>query len=203
MASLKELRTWLDKQKGKKEQINLDIKRLRTEIKEKQAELVNVEKAHEIIKLVGFKTQQSLQYHISDITSLAMEAVIPDPYKLEIVFVERRNKYECDILFSRNDKQLDPMDSSGGGAVDIAAFALRIAAWSMSTPRKRNVIILDEPFRFVSVDLQEKASQMLKEISKRLGIQFIIVSHQAVLTKFADRVFEVSIKNGVSKIEMS
>jgi DNA repair exonuclease SbcCD ATPase subunit len=95
------------------------------------------------------------------------------------------------------------LTASGGGAVDVAAFALRIASWSMAQPHSRNTIILDEPLRFLSVDLQEKASTMIKEVSDKLGIQMILVTHNDTLASFADRVFNVSIKKGVSKVIQS
>ena len=148
------------------------------------------------------QTQQTLQFHISDITSLALEAVFPDPYALQVEFIQRRNKTECDLYFVRDGEKVDPLSASGGGAVDVAAFALRIASWSMTKPRTRNVIILDEPLRFLSANLQERASSMIKELSDKLGIQFIVVTHEPILANYADRTFNVSIKNGISKIEI-
>ena len=147
-------------------------------------------------------TQQQLSFHISDITSLALEAVFPDPYALQVEFIQRRNKTECDLYFVRDGEKVDPLSASGGGAVDVAAFALRIASWSMTKPRTRNVIILDEPLRFLSANLQERASSMIKELSDKLGIQFIVVTHEPILANYADRTFNVSIKNGISKIEI-
>jgi ABC-type sugar transport system ATPase subunit len=83
----------------------------------------------------------------------------------------------------------------------VAAFALRIASWSMQKPKSRNVIILDEPLKYLSENYQEKGSAMIKEISQRLGIQFIIVTHEQTLASYADKVFEVSIKKGVSQVK--
>ena len=85
--------------------------------------------------------------------------------------------------------------------MDVAAFALRIASWSMSMPHSQNTIILDEPLRFLSADCQEKASAMIKELSQRLGLQFIIVTHESVLASYADKVFETSIRKGVTRIK--
>lgn len=191
-------KTYLAKEMGKEQFIQQSIKQKTIQLSANKTDLVRHEKAHEIIKEVGSKTQELLQVQISDITSLAMEAVFEDPYKLEVLFVERRNNNECDLLFERDGQLMKPLDASGGGAVDVAAFALRIASWSLSSPSLRNVIILDEPMRFLSRNLQEKASQMIKQISKKLGIQFIIVTHEAKLTESADRVFEVGQVNGVS-----
>ena len=193
-------RNLLERQKGKKIQIEQDINTLKDTVKQLKRNLIRHEKAREIIREVGMQTQQQLQFHISDITSLALEAVFPDPYKLIVEFVQRRNKTECDLYFERDGEKVDPLTASGGGAVDVAAFALRIASWSMQQPRSRNVIILDEPLRFLSTDLQEQASIMIKEISEKLGIQFIIVTHEDTLASYADKVFRVSIKNGKSKV---
>jgi DNA repair exonuclease SbcCD ATPase subunit len=194
-------RNQLERKKGQKLQLEKSVSTLTDEISELKRSLRRHEQAREIIREVGLATQQQLQFHISDITSLALEAVFNDPYELKVEFVQRRNKTECDLLFSRDGNDIEPKSASGGGAVDVAAFALRIASWSMQTPRSRNVIILDEPMRFLSVDLQERASLMIKEISKKIGVQFIIVTHSNVLTTFADKTFEVTLNKGISKVK--
>ena len=198
--NLQAIRNNLEQAKGKKIQIEQSIQKLEKEVKLAGRDLRQHEKAREIIKVVGLQTQQHLQFHISDITSMALEAVFNDPYKLVTEFVERRNKTECDLFFERDGNKVDPLTASGGGTVDVAAFALRIASWSMEFPHSNNAIILDEPMRFVSVDKQEQASLMIKEISKKLGIQFIIITHEPTLAAHADKIFYSHIKKGISKI---
>lgn len=192
MSNIQQLRNKLERQKGKQAQIQKDINRLEDSLKTKNKSLIKHEQAKEIIRKVGMETQQQIQVNISDITSLALEAVFPDPYELKVNFIQRRNKTECDLTFVRDGNEIDPIEASGVGAIDVAAFALRIASWSMNVPHTRNTIILDEPFRFLSANYQEQASTMLKELSKRLGIQFIIVTHEEVLASYADRTFVVS-----------
>lgn len=202
MNKIQTYRNQLEQQKGQKAQLDRTIATLRDELRTGKRNLHRHEQAREIIREVGLATQRELQFHISDITSLALEAVFPDPYALSVEFVQRRNKTECDLFFVRGDDKIDPLTASGGGAVDVAAFALRIASWSMARPRSRNVIVLDEPLRFLSVDLQERASMMIKELSEKLGLQFIIVTHENTLASYADRVFEVSIRKGVSQVKV-
>lgn len=199
--TIQQLRQSLERQQGQKIQIERSIDQLKTDLTENKRSLRRHEQAREIIRTVGIETQRQLQFHISDITSLALEAVFDDPYELKVEFVERRNKTECDLKFVRGDMEIDPMTASGVGAVDVASFALRIASWSMMRPRTRPTIILDEPFRFLSENYQDKASQMLKELSEKLGLQFIIVTHEQTLSSYADRTFEVSIHKGVSKVK--
>ena len=203
MNGIQPYRNLLEQQKGQAFQIEKSLSTLQDELREKKRSLTRHEQAREVIREVALKTQEKLQFHISDITSLALEAVFHEPYKLEVEFVQRRNKTECDLYFVRHGEKMDPLSASGGGAVDVAAFALRIASWSMARPRTRNVIILDEPLRFLSADLQERASAMIKEVSKKLGIQFILVTHESILASYADRIFETSIQKGKTKIQMT
>jgi len=200
MSSIQHLRNHLEQQKGKKAQIQKSITSLNLSTKEKKKDLRRHEQAREVIREVGLKTQSQLSFHISDITSLALDAVFNDPYSLVAEFVQRRNKTECDLYFERDGNRVDPLSASGGGAVDVAAFALRVASWSMQRPKSRSTLILDEPLRFLSADHQEKASVMIKELSKKLGIQFIIITHEPILASYADKIFEVKIRKGVSEI---
>jgi DNA repair exonuclease SbcCD ATPase subunit len=200
MSRIHELRTAYERQRGRQQEILSTIDALRREGLELKKLKRRTEEAREIIRFVAQKTQEQLSYHISDITSLAMEAVFPNPYSLVVEFVQRRNRTECDLLFERDGLRIDPLSASGVGAIDVASFALRIASWSMAVKRTRPVIILDEPFRYLSENYQPLASAMLKEVSQKLGIQFIIVTHEMVLAEHADKVFQVSIKKGVSKV---
>lgn len=200
MNRIQTLRNRLEQQKGQRAQIEHSIQDLTDEVRDHRRSLRRHEQAREVIREVGLKTQQQLQYHISDITSLALEAVFDDPYELVAEFVQRRNKTECDLYFQRDGSKVDPLSASGGGAVDVAAFALRVASWSMQHPRSRNVLIMDEPLRFLSTDHQEKASTMIKEISKRLGIQFIIITHETILATYADKTFQTKIRKGITTV---
>lgn len=199
--NLSDLRKTIEQKKGKKFELEDSIQVLETKVQDLEKYLTDLEKARTIINIVGMETQQQLQFHISDIASLALESIFKEPYKLVLDFVERRNKTECDIFFERNNERFDPLDASGGGSVDVASFALRIASWSMAIHRTRNVIILDEPLRFLSAEYQENASEMIKEISTKLGIQFIIITHEPILASYADKVFTVSNRKGITRVK--
>ena len=149
-------------------------------------------KAREVINIVAKETQQQLEMRITNIVTMALAAVFPDPYEFKLVFNERRNQTEADLLLVRNGEELSPVDGAGGGVLDVVSFALRIAVLLMSGYRR--VIILDEPFRHLSADLQSKASEMMKMLSDKLGIQFIMVSHEEGIIDCADNI--ITIKKG-------
>jgi DNA repair exonuclease SbcCD ATPase subunit len=203
--TLQELRYKLEQKKGERSQIERTITSLQEQISEGKKSLRAHEKARTVLQEVGLKTQQQLSYNVSAIASLALETVFDTPYKLELEFVERRNKTECDIYFVRDDVKLDPF-SGGGGVIDVAAFALRVALWTMQQPKTRPTMILDEPFKHLKGEVaNRKMLEMVSKISKKLGIQIIMVSDERVnretTVEFANKLFETSIIKGKTKIQ--
>jgi hypothetical protein len=97
------------------------------------------------------------------------------------------------------EKNLNPIGFTGGGVLDITCFALRIAFWSLR--KNRNTIVIDEPFRNLhGVKELEKCSDMVKMLSDKLGLQFLMVSDVELVNKAADRIFNVDLVNGVSVV---
>lgn len=178
------------------------IERRREQLVDNKRRSKNLEEALLILQQVGMKTQQELEFQISEIVSLALSSVFDDPYEFKIEFVPRRGKTEADLYFLRDGEKYFPLDDNGGGTVDVASFALRVALWNLSRPKTRNVLILDEPFKFLSSEHLSRASEMLKMISERLKIQIIMVTHIPELIDSADKVFTVTKnKKGISQIK--
>lgn len=200
MSILDEYKYAVERKIGQMEQIEKRISELEKDrvAYKKDAELSS--KAQEIIQSVAKATQEELEYHISDLVSLALASVFDNPYKLDVKFEIKRGKTECQLSFVRGDVSIHPMTASGGGAVDIASFGLRVALWSLSRPRTAPILLIDEPFKHLSRNMHGKASEMLSTISKRLGVQIIMVSHSDDLIDCADKTFIVNIKNGVSNV---
>jgi ABC-type cobalamin/Fe3+-siderophores transport system ATPase subunit len=155
-------------------------------------------KARVISQTVAENTQKQLEYHISHLVTMALSSVFPAPYEFKLSFVQKRNKTEAKLLFLKNGNESDDILNTGGGGVsDVASLALRISLWSIN--KTRPVLLLDEPMKFLhSPEYQEKASQMIKEVCEKLGLQIIMISDQKDILKYADNVIEIKNINGVS-----
>jgi ABC-type glutathione transport system ATPase component len=197
------LRQRVERLKGSRDNTQARRDKTSIEVKELTDRALHISEARELLATVALETQEQLRYHISEIVSLAMDAVLDDPYELEVDFVPKRGKTECELWFSRDGERVKPMDASGGGAVDVAAFALRVAIWSLRAQRTRPTIVLDEPFRFLSTNLQPRAANMLKELSDKMDLQFVMVTHSLALAEGADKVIQVRMGKGKSKVEES
>jgi DNA repair exonuclease SbcCD ATPase subunit len=186
----------LNQAKGKLKALQKEQLEYTAKAKTNRSRMLALEKALVFVQDVAQKTQEQLVIHIQDVVNTALDTCFPDEYQFNLVFEIKRNKTEARLVFMKNGFEIDPMEASGGGVVDVASFALRIAAWSLGATS--NTICLDEPMKFLSRDLQPRAGEILKEISTKLGLQFIMVSHVADIIQSADRVFDIGLNKGIS-----
>lgn len=190
--------------KGMKYQIDKDVENLKFKHNEISERLKLLEESQVFLQKIAQETQEHLRFQIEDIVNLALETCFPGEYTFQVLFNISRGKTDAELVFfdQKSGRQVDPMNASGGGVVDLTTFALRIACYALENGTD-NVIILDEPFRFLSRDLQQRAGEILKTLSKRMNLQIIMVSHISEIIDVADKIFEVK-KNsdGISEIKV-
>lgn len=191
------------KSKGIVFQIDKEMEQCGTKKEELENRLKLIETSQAFLQKVAQETQEHLKFQIEDIVNLALETCFPGEYTFQILFNISRGKTEAELVFldQKTGRQVDPMEASGGGVVDLTTFALRIACYALEQGTD-NVIVLDEPFRFLSRDLQERAGEILKTLSEKMGLQIIMVSHIGEIIDVADKVFEVKKGDtGISKVK--
>lgn len=182
----------------KEESVRFDLSEAITLLAKHEKTMLATERARVILQQVAANMQKSLEFHIANVVTMALASVFDDPYEFKVQFETRRNQTEVDFFFLRNGNEIDPIDNSGCGAIDVAALALRMAVWNISNSRA--LLILDEPMKFLSRDMQSRCSALLSDLSKQLDIQLLMVTHISELIEEADRIFQVKLVNGVSKI---
>jgi len=182
-------------------------------VKDKTEYLANLEKAQAFIQNVAKKTQEQLKYHIEDIVQLALDSIFPHEYRFSIDFEVKYGKTSCNLIFKNNGYEIDIMKAAGGGVVDIASLALRVAIWSIG--KTDNVLVLDEPIKNIQpASLQMEAWDIIQKLSQQLNLQFIIITNstnngEALEYNDTTKVFTVVKENefignnsfGISKIK--
>jgi len=204
--NLQSLREKLDLKKGGRAVVLRDIEAETKRADELTEEIGHSRRAQELIQVVAEMTQKQLEYRVSELVGLAMGFVFDDPYDVALRFVPRRGKTDCTFNFLRNDEIVHPTYQSGFGAVNIAGFGCRIGCMSLSDPKPRPVLILDEPFpNLKGIEANARAIQMVKRVSDNMGIQVLMVSDERApieeIEDGADRVFHVDIRHdGISRL---
>ena len=134
--------------------------------------------ATQILRDLYEQTQERFHGQIMQIVSYCLQEVFGDgAYQFKIVFEQKRNQVESKIVFVRNGEEFDPIIASGGGTIDVAAFALRMAVIYLTRKTLRSIMILDEPFRYLSEEYRPKVAALLEKLSEEFDFQFIMVTH--------------------------
>jgi DNA repair exonuclease SbcCD ATPase subunit len=199
MSRLDEIVAWHKRMEVEKAFLEKQIRGKEDRIAVLKKEHEITEKARAVIQCVAQDTQKQLEFHLSHLVTMALHTIFDDPYDLSVEFVQRRGKTEVDILFSKNGEKIDPLSASGGGVVDVASLFLQISLLTLMMPKRRNILFLDEPLRFLKGEgYPEKGMEVIKEISEKLGMQIVMVSHIPEFIESADRTFLIEQKDGVS-----
>ena len=192
MPDINRLKQLFLQSKGMKKQVENNLIQNKATLDNLNNRIKLLEQAQAFLQKVAQDTQSQLKFQIEDIVNLALETCFPNEYEFQLQFNIARGKTDAELVFlsQKTGRPIDPMNASGGGVVDLTAFALRIASYALEQGVD-NVIILDEPFRFISRDLQARAGEILKSLSTKLGLQIVMVTHIGQMIDVADKVFEV------------
>lgn len=135
--------------------------------------------ARSLLQEVAAGVQAQAHAKIASVASRCLEAVFgEDAYRLKIDFRQKRGKTEAALMFERNGLVLEnPLDEGGGGQVDVAAFALRLACLVLAKPRRRRFLVLDEPMPNLNgAEYQGRVADLLLTLADELDVQFLIAS---------------------------
>ncbi len=183
------MRDKLQRIKGQKDILEKQLADKEEELQTKHQWYQDAMKAQTLIHKAAKESQEQIRYNIVTPVTTALQTVFGDEFEFEMEFDTSNNNTVCKMYLTKDGEEYSILDSSGYGYADVISFALRVAVWTLT--KNRNVLILDEPFKFVSKDYWETTGQMIKEISDKLGIQIIMVTHNDVLADFADKTFIV------------
>jgi DNA repair exonuclease SbcCD ATPase subunit len=204
--TISRLRQRLEQQRGQFQAIQQSLIAQEIEQERLRLEALEIEEAGLILGVVAKKTQEQIGIYLDDMVSVGTEAVFPHDtdYRFAADFVQRRGQTEVDLMLAdSHGNRIRPSDQDGGGLVDVVAFLLRVALWTLGRDT-RPVIILDEPFRNLhGREDQRRASELIKRLSERLGLQFIIITGEdegPELLAGADQTILVRKVHGSSKI---
>jgi len=181
---------------------NNEVKNLdsyNSEMGELELNLEDHKKVREVYQQAAIFTQEYLEEHISSIVTHAIKSVFYEKdITFKVKFDKKRNSSECNLYILDEGEEYDILEDKGFGVADIASFALRVAYILLDSVD--NVLIMDEPMRNLDKDRMVYASKMISELSRRLNIQFILVTHSDELTDAADKVTVLKLKGKVTEI---
>lgn len=185
----------------RREVLMSDLERKESERKRHAERLEAVEAVQAVLQQAAQETQEQLRYQLTDIVQSTIDTVFPGRYKFCIEFDVSRGKSSASMYLEKNGLRLDPMVSNGGGVGDLVALGLRMACWVIG--RTDNVLIMDEPYKNLSANFRPIMGEILKNLSRRLGLQIILVTHDTEIISNADKVFTLGLKGDRTVVKES
>lgn len=156
--------------------------------------LTHTEAARVVIQDVSQALQQQAHTRIAAVVTKCLAAIFDEPYQFLIAFDRKRGKTEAVLKLKRGELILDePLNEAGGGVIDVAAFALRLAALTLQRPRLRRLLVMDEPFKCIrGKRYRERVRHLLQALAAEFGMQFVIcVDHEAYPQFMLGKVIEI------------
>ena len=198
---MRDLKLRLDKAVATRDYLKSSIREKRLKVQSIQSDVEVMEKARYVLSEVAKLTQEKVQGYIESLVSTAIRSVFDRPFEFKMKFERKRNKMECRPVVIENGQEYDPENDMGGSIIDIVSFALRVVLWGMQKPRSRNVLVVDEPMKNLG-SLVSLGGEMLREISHKLGLQLIVITHEPALADIADRTYTVERVAEHSEVKM-
>jgi len=162
-------------------------------------EVLDLEEMLDISRKAAALVQDDLATKLSGIVTKALTTVFEEPGEFVAEFVERRSVSECDLLLRQGGHDYDILRSRGGGMADVISTTLQMSFILLSGVGR--VLIADEPCRHLSTEAQERFAQVMKHLAAEFGFTLIFVTHAQAFLDAADRVFAVSMVDGITKIK--
>lgn len=173
----KELSNKVSEFKGRLWTAQRSLENSEKELTETKAHLEASNQLKVIIQQVAKETQDKLRLRFEAIVQACLDAVFPGAYKFMMEFVSRRGQVEVDMWLDHDGTRMDPLDSNGGGVVDVMSIALRLCCLTLSTNSK--LLLLDEPFGHLRGEARERLGELLSIISEKLNVQIFMVGDVA------------------------
>ncbi len=178
------------------------IVRLTSKITELEGEKTQLVKAAALIdKVIQIVSQNGIG-KIESIVSDGMRRVFNDP-TLTLV-VEKKSQARGNVyrLLVQKDggEPYDPMNSYGGGVVNVISFLLRIIL--IKRFRLAKLLVLDEQFNNVSAQYLPNVSAMLRTMTDNHGYTILAISHQKQLALTADKIYRLAEEGDLPRLEV-
>lgn len=191
MVSAPDLSRSIQIQQGRKQTIQQNKHNLDTSISTQEESITNHEKALTILQELESTWRGVYEEALAALGTKGLSAIWQKDIQVVLESSVKRGVANLDIVLVKEGQKVRIKGGSGGSIAQILTVILRILITTSSRPALRPLLALDEPFSQVAEEHRPALGQLLKELTSRLGLQLLFVSHERELADYADVVYEV------------
>lgn len=154
------------------------------------------EQALAVLQQVEQNQRGVFEEALAGVVSYGLSVIFESPLRIKVISDVKRGVTSLKLTITDGEVETDILDFEGGSTIHVLTMLLRVLLVVSARPVMRRLLILDEPFSWVSAEYRPALCALLKELSARLDIQFLIVSHEEELLDAADMAYLVEKKDG-------
>ena len=184
------------------QRISSEVSKLQEAVEDAHQQAITQRKAQVLLQQAADSLQQNIKNALTLLCTAALKDVFHDKrVSFGVEFIPQKHTTAVEMYIEEDGIRYDPLESRGHGMADLLTFALRVSIMALQA-NMRKVLIMDEPFTRISAEYRDRAIEFVKTVSEQTGTQIILVTHIPELAERADKVFKVTMNNGVSKVEV-
>lgn len=147
------------------------------------------------------KFSESSLKKLEDLLSLGLQRIFQDrDYKVEIKVSEKRASKCADLYLIDNGHPFLMRDSCVAGGI-LVVVGFLIQAFYVANLDIAKILFLDEALSNISTQYLDNFFAFVKELSLKIGLTVILITHDTRFLEYADRIYKVS--DGVYTLEVS
>lgn len=173
-----------------------DVKRLRLRIASLEDQKVLAVKAQGVLDRVCQTVASKGIGRIERVTTKGLRTVFGPNISLVIEGTEGVKGTTYKLQIKDGDVLGDPMETFGGGVVNVTSLLLRVILIKKFGLAK--FIALDESMNNVSKEYTPRVSELLRVLAKDHNYKILAITHQPILAEAADKIYRVSKVKGQS-----
>ena len=153
-----------------------DYKVMREKLRIAEQEISDYEAINAILECVQQAEHESTIGVYEKLLTALIEDTLDNNRKIKMNLAIERGMPALEIYSEKEEGKLEDIYSSNGGSINnIVSVGLR--AISLIRSKKRRLLILDESDCWLKGDYIPKFGSVIQQLSERLGIQIVMISH--------------------------
>jgi len=175
-----------------------NLSKLQVEVKGLEEEQDLLTKTEKLLKFLTDKAAKNDLAKMDKLITYGLNKVFTDrdiTFKSELVPYGKKLKIELKTFYKDNEVSSDTL----GSVSVVESFLLRLLC--VAKLKKAKLLLLDETFAAVDSAYIFNVSTLLYELSKKMGIDILLVTHNAGFEESVDNSFRIKMINNDIQIE--
>lgn len=156
--------------------------------------------AIDLMRSLTFEHADRVRQFVANLVSAGVQDVFDADWTVDFIEETKAGSKSLDIVLRQGNITAAVPDGVGGGVAQVIAVLIQIAMVYLLRSQVAQVIFLDESLSHLARAYQPAAARVLKQVSKDLGIQIVLIAHSDELVKEADIAYEFALHEGNTRV---